>query len=183
MANSLRRKAGVAGSALAAAVVAATLAGCASSNSIGTGSSGAAGSGASTVRSMPMVPAHSPTPVPTGSASVNPGGRMSPAPSPATQVTSPPASAHYVPIDQATKSADGRTLALQIEARGGACGNYVVVVQQATAQVSVGLAQLPVRTGVMCPMYIGPRIFTAKLTDPVGSRPVVDLANGSRLAP
>lgn len=158
--------------------LASVLAACASSNTV---SPAADGTTATSARSAPMLP----FPSPTTSQSVNPGGRMSPVPSPsaATQVTEPPSTAKYVPIDQATKSADGRTLYLQIEARGGACGNYLVVVQQSASKVSVGLAQLPVRTGVMCPMYIGPRIFTATLSSPVGSRPLIDLANGARLGP
>jgi hypothetical protein len=123
--------------------------------------------------------------VPSGSLPVNPGGRMSPAPAPSgsavAQVTAPPESAKYVPIDQETQSSDGRTLSLEIEARGGACGQYVVVVKQTAAEVGVGLAQLPTRKGVMCPMFIGPRVFTAKLDSPVGTRTVVDLANGARL--
>jgi hypothetical protein len=130
-----------------------------------------------------MLPAHSPTASPTGSLPINPGGRMSPAPSTsaATQLTDPPANSKYVPIEQESQSADGRTLSLQIEARGGACGQFVVVVKETATEVGVGLAQLPVRKGVMCPMYIGPRIFLAKLDSPVGTRPVVDLANGARL--
>ncbi len=96
-------------------------------------------------------------------------------------MTAPPSSAKYVPIDQESQSPDGRSLYLQIEARGGACGQYVVVVKQTAAEVGVGLAQLPVRKGVMCPMFIGPRTFTAKLDNPVGTRTVVDLANGARL--
>lgn len=179
MVDSVRR-----GSAIAVALtvmgLASVLASCASSNTV---SPAADGTAASSAQSAPMVP----VPSPTTSQSVNPGGRMSPAPSPspsaATQVTEPPSTAKYVPIDKATRSADGRTLYLQIEARGGACGNYLVVVQQSASRVAVGLAQLPVRTGVMCPMYIGPRIFPATLSSPLGSRPLVDLANGATLGP
>ena len=174
------RRGGTIAAALAAAGLASTLAACASSNSV---SPAANGTDSSTVQSAPMVPAHSPSPAPTGSMPVNPGGRMSPAPSPSTaaQLTAPPANSKYVPIDQESQSADGRTLSLQIEARGGACGQFVVVVKETSAQVGVGLAQLPVRKGVMCPMYIGPRIFMAKLASPVGTRIVIDLANGARL--
>ena len=178
------RRGGTIAAALAAAGLASTLAACASSNSV---SPAANGTDSSTVKSAPMIPAPSPSPSPsasvTGSMPVNPGGRMSPAPSgsPVAQLTTPPASSKYVPIDQESQSADGRTLSLQIEARGGACGQYVVVVQETASEVGVGLAQLPVRKGVMCPMYIGPRIFTATLANPVGTRIVIDLANGARL--
>ena len=173
---------GTIAAALAAVTLASTLAACASSNSV---SPAANGKDSGTAQSAPMIPAPSPSASasPTGSMPVNPGGRMSPAPSssPVAQLTAPPANAKYVPIDQESQSADGRTLSLQIEARGGACGQYVVVVKESAAQVGVGLAQLPVRKGVMCPMYIGPRIFTATLASPVGTRIVVDLANGARL--
>lgn len=181
MVLSVRRGSTIA-AALAAAGLASTLAACASSNSA---SPAANGAGSSTVQSVPILPAHTPIASPTGSVPVNPGGRMSPAPAPSgsavAQVTAPPSSAKYVPIDQESQSPDGRSLYLQIEARGGACGQYVVVVKQTAAEVGVGLAQLPVRKGVMCPMFIGPRTFTAKLDNPVGTRTVVDLANGARL--
>lgn len=178
------RRGGTVAAALAAVGLASTLAACASSNSV---SPAANGKDSSTVKSAPMIPAPSPSPSAsvTGSMPINPGGRMSPAPSgsssPVAQLTAPPANSKYVPIEQESQSADGRTLSLQIEARGGACGQYVVVVSETASQVGVGLAQLPVRKGVMCPMYIGPRIFTAKLASPVGPRIVVDLANGARL--
>ncbi|MBS2963458.1 hypothetical protein KGA66_10400 [Actinocrinis puniceicyclus] len=184
MAHNPRRRAASLAAALAVIALAGALAGCASSNSADSPAAQAAG--ASAAGSAPLVPAHSATASPNPSSSVNPGGPMSPAPTPTptpTQVTAPPPNAKYVPIEQATKSPDGRTLSLEIMARGGACGNYVLVVQQSAAQVNVGLAQLPVRKGVMCPMFIGPRIFTAQLTAPVGVRPVVDLSNGARLAP
>lgn len=181
MVLSVRRGSTIA-AALAAVGLASTLAACASSTSAGPAANGA---GSSAAQSGPILPAHTPIASPTGSVPVNPGGRMSPAPTPSgsavAQMTAPPASAKYVPIDQESQSPDGRSLYLQIEARGGACGQYVVVVKQTAAEVGVGLAQLPVRKGVMCPMYIGPRTFTAKLDSPVGTRIVVDLANGARL--
>lgn len=181
MVPSVRRGSTIA-AALTAVGLASTLAACASSNSV---SPAANGAGSSTVQSVPILPAHTATPTPTGSASINPGGRMSPGPAPSgsavAQVTAPPATAKYVPIDQESQSPDGRSLYLQVEARGGACGQYVLVVKQSAAEVDVGLAQMPTRKGVMCPMYIGPRTFTAKLDSPVGTRPVVDLANGAKL--
>lgn len=183
MVHSVSRGGGIA-AALAAIGLASTLAACASSNSASPAAASDAGS--SSARSAPMIPGPSPTTPaasPTASQPVNPGGRMSPAPiaSPVQQLTEPPAKSKYVPIEQASQSSDGQTLYLEIEARGGACGQYVVVVQQSATQVAVGIAQLPVRTGVMCPMFIGPRTFTAKLDNPVGTRTVVDLANGARL--
>lgn len=184
MAHNPRRRAASLATALAATALAGALAGCASSNT--TGSPAAQAAGASAAGSAPLVLDTSPPASPNPSSSVNPGGPMSPAPTPTpapTQVTAPPPNAKYVPIEQATKSPDGRTLSLEIMARGGACGNYVLVVQQSAAQVDVGLAQLPVRKGVMCPMFLGPRIFIARLTSPLGVRPVVDLANGARLSP
>jgi hypothetical protein len=95
---------------------------------------------------------------------------------PAAIFTAPPAKSRYVPIETETHSADGRTLYLEIEAHGGACGQYVAVLQQSPANVHVGLAQLQPKVGVMCPMYIGPRTFTVKLDAPVGTRTVIDLA-------
>ncbi len=184
MVDSVRRGGAIA-VALTVMGLASALAACASSTTVSPAAGGttASGTATSSAQSAPLVP----VPSPTTSQSVNPGGRMSPmpslSPSAATQVTEPPSTAKYVPIDKATRSSDGRTLYLQIEARGGACGNYLVVVQQSTSRVSVGLAQLPVRTGVMCPMYIGPRIFPATLSSPLGSRPLVDLANGATLGP
>lgn len=170
------RRGGAIAVALAAFGLASTLAACASSNS-----GSPVGSGSTTVRSVPMIPA----PSPTGSPSVNPGGPVSPAPtgSAAAQLSEPPAGAKYVPIMQESQSSDGRTLSLEIEARGGACGQYVVVVQQSPGAVRVGLAQLPVRKGVMCPMFIGPRTFHAQLSSPLDGRPLFDLANGAQLGP
>jgi hypothetical protein len=84
-----------------------------------------------------------------------------------------------VPLEGYTKSPDGRTLYLQAMARGGACGQYTVVLQESSTQVRVGLAQLPVKTGVICPMYIAERSFPARLSSPLGTRTVIDLATGT----
>jgi len=45
--------------------------------------------------------------------------------------------------------------------------------------IFVGLAQMPVKTGVMCPMYMAAKNFPAKLATPVGNRAVIDLATGA----
>jgi hypothetical protein len=191
MVSSLLRG-GTVGAALAVTIgLASTLAACASSTTSANGSPvGAAGTihgVAPTPPTSPPVISSSPTTSPT---SVNPGGPIraappSPVPLPTVSepapVTTPPARSKYVPIDQETQSADGRTLYLQIEAHGGACGQYIVVLQQSASDVRVGLAQLEPRVGVMCPMYIGPRTFPVKLSSPVGAREVIDLATGKRL--
>ena len=185
---------GTVGAALAVSMtigLASTLAACASTttNTNGTpvGAAGAASGTSATAPSPPTsAPPTSPSPNP---ASLNPGGPMlsgpptmstTPVPAPAPQTT-PPAKSKYVPIDQETQSADGRTLYLEIEAHGGACGQYVVVLQQSASEVRVGLAQLMPRVGVMCPMYVGPRTFPVSLSSPVGPRAVIDLATGGRL--
>ena len=188
---------GTVGAALAVAIgLGSTLAACASSTTTANGSPvGAAGAGTGTIHgSAPIPPTTSPPAglsSPTGPAStVNPGGPMRTVPPPPAEpptasapavATTPPAKSKYVPIDQETQSADGRTLYLQIEARGGACGQYVLVLQQSASDVRVGLAQLEPRIGVMCPMYIGPRTFPVQLSSPVGTRAVIDLATGKRL--
>jgi hypothetical protein len=78
-----------------------------------------------------------------------------------------------------TKSPDGRTLYLQTQAQGGACGVFTVVVEESATQVHVGLAKMPVKTGVMCPMYVTERTFPAKLSGPIGTRSVIDLATNA----
>lgn len=178
---------GAAVAAFAAALgLASALTACAS----GTGNTpvGAAGAGSGTsTPSASAVPSASASPSPsaapsTAPSTVNPGGPMSTTPSPTPPIASaPPAKSKYVPIEQETRSSDGRTLYLQIEAHGGACGQYVVVLQETTANVDVGMAQLEPKVGVMCPMYIGPRTFTVKLPSPVGTRTVIDLATGKPL--
>ncbi|MGH3416496.1 MAG: hypothetical protein ACRDSS_08515 [Actinocrinis sp.] len=178
--------------ALAAAAIglASALAACAStSGTVSAGAGSTASPGATATAPAASAPA---TPGPSASQTAstgssgepNPGGPIktpSPTGTPVVQVTKPPTKAIYVPIDKESASGDGRTLYLEIEARGGACGQYTVVVQESSTEVRVGLAQLPVKPGIMCPMYIGPRVFDAKLMNPIGSRPVFDLAHGTRL--
>lgn len=181
---------GAAGAVLAVAAgvgLASALAACASSPN--SSPVGAAGGISASPSSGGVVP------IPSGSASpsawpasaipstVNPGGPMSTVPSPpatsvAQLVANPPAKSRYAPIEQESQSSDGSTLYLETEARGGACGQFVVVLQESPSAVRVGLAQLMPRVGVMCPMYIGPRTFTVNLPSPVGARPVIDLATG-----
>jgi hypothetical protein len=180
---------GAASAALTVVTVglASTLAACASgSNAVNGSPVGAAGgAGGSTVATGSPTPSGTSTALPSPPSTVNPGGPMSPvpsaSPSPGALLTAPPAKSRYVPIDQESQSADGRTLYLEIEARGGACGQYVEVLQQSTTEVRVGLAQLEPRVGVMCPNYIGPRTFTLKLPSPVGDRTVIDLATGKKI--
>ena len=193
MASSLLRGATV-GAAVAVTIgLASALAACASTTTNANGVPvGAAGAASSTISGAAPTP---PTSAPASGAptSVNPGGPIRTAPAtplptsppaslPAqTPLSTRPANAKYVPVDQETQSADGRTLYLEIEAHGGACGQYVVVLQQAASDVHVGLAQIQPKVGVMCPMYIGPRTFPVKLSAPVGTRAVIDLATGKRL--
>lgn len=171
-------------------VLTAALAACASTKSVGPAAAGGTLTG---------VPATSPSPSASASASsgsgsagsgsappgatpsVNPGGPMQGGGqlgSPVAQAGSLPAGAKYVPIEQIGRSADGRTLYLEIMAQAGACGRYVVVVQESASQVAVGLAHLPVKVGVMCPMLVRIADFPAHLSAPLGNRPVIDLASG-----
>lgn len=204
MVSSLLRG-GTIGAALAVTIgLASTLAACASTTTTANGSPvGATGAATSTTGATSAIIDIAPSPPisstpsspssPGAPTSANPGGPMRTAPPtlapppvtppPAATVPTPPAKSKYVQIDQETQSADGRTLYLEIEARGGACGQYVVVLQQSAADVRVGLAQLQPRVGVMCPMDIGPRTFPVKLTSPVGAREVIDLATGKRIGP
>jgi hypothetical protein len=98
--------------------------------------------------------------------------------SPVAQAAALPAGAKFSPIESLGRSADGRTLYLEIMSQAGACGRYVVVVEESSSQVSVGLAHLPVKVGVMCPMLVHIADFPAKLSAPLGNRPVIDLATG-----
>jgi hypothetical protein len=174
-------------------VLAASLTACASAKSIGPAAAGGTLTGAPATSAPPSA-SISPSQFPpsggsggagTGSASpgnsVNPGGPMQGGGqlgSPEAQEGSLPAGAKYVPIEQFGRSADGRTLYLEIEAQAGACGLYVVVVQESASQVSVGLAHLPAKVGVMCPMLVRIADFPAHLSAPLGNRPVIDLASG-----
>jgi len=178
--NLLRGGAFAAG--FAAIGLASTLAACASTSTgtVGAGSGGSPTTVPTTI-ATPSVSASASPPAPASpSATVNPGGPIitSPVASPEAQSGNLPTGAKYVAIQGHTRSPDGRTIYLQIEARGGACGLYTVVVQESSSQVRVGMAQMPVKTGVMCPMYIAERSYPAHLSAPLGSRVVIDLATG-----
>ncbi len=171
---------GAVATALAATIgLASTLTACASSTTTtNAGSTGNSVTGSAT----PTSASTGATPSP--SASINPGGPIKSSPSATATTTQAqsatlPSGAKFVAIDHMTKSADGRTLYLQTEAQGGACGNFTVVVQESSTQVHVGLAKLPVKTGVMCPMYLAERTFPAKLSSALGNRAVIDLATNA----
>jgi hypothetical protein len=119
----------------------------------------------------------------TASPSVNPGGpvQQGPLATPQAQVNVQPDKTSLVPIEQLGRSADGRTLYLEVEAQSGACGHYDVVVQETSTQVRVGLAHVPPKVGVMCPMLVRAATFPAVLSAPLGNRPVIDLATGKRI--
>jgi hypothetical protein len=173
---------GAVATALAATIgLASTLTACASSTTTANAGS-AANTVSGTVTPTPTSSSTGATSTPSGS--INPGGPVQPIPSASSttaqaQSATLPSGAKYVAIDHMSKSTDGRTLYLQTEAQGGACGNYTVVVQESSTQVHVGLAKLPVKTGVMCPMYVAERTFPAKLSSPVGNRAVIDLATNA----
>ncbi|HEV3171049.1 MAG TPA: hypothetical protein VGZ32_11945 [Actinocrinis sp.] len=180
-------------SAASVLVLTAALAACASTKSVGPAAAGGTLTGAPVTSPTPSASASASASGGSGSAgsgsaspgvtsSVNPGGPAQGGGgqlgSPEAQASTLPAGAHYVPIEQIGRSADGRTLYLEIEAQAGACGRYVVVVQESASQVAVGLAHLPVKVGVMCPMLVRIADFPAHLSAPLGNRPVIDLASG-----
>jgi hypothetical protein len=101
-----------------------------------------------------------------------------PVSSPDAQVSQLPAGATYISFSEASRSANGMTLYLTFEAAGGACGQYDAVAQQTSTTVSVGIAHLPKASGVECPMYMMITNLKVQLSAPLGSRPVIDLANG-----
>jgi hypothetical protein len=179
MIHSLLRGSAVAMALATTIGLASTLTACASSSTAGTNAGSGAGS-ATTGAGATATSSPSPGSSPTGLGSVNPGGPVhTPGSSAQAQSTTLPRGAKYVAIERLSKSPDGRTLYLVAEAQGGACGNFTVVVQETAGQVRVGLAKIPVKTGMMCPMYITARTFPAKLSSPLGSRPVIDLATGT----
>lgn len=104
---------------------------------------------------------------------INPGGVIQ---MPKAQLSTMPAG-QLTPFDSVSQSADGRTLYMGLESMGGACGQYDVVLKESSATVDLGLVHLPPGR-VMCPMYEAHILVEAKLTAPLGSRDVVDLANG-----
>ena len=91
-----------------------------------------------------------------------------------------PAGAKLVSFDGATTSADGRTVYVELESMGGACGQYDVVLQQSASAVKVGLVRLS-SSGHVCPQFVGPMRIAVPLAAPLGGRPVVDLADGQSL--
>ncbi|HEU5331481.1 MAG TPA: hypothetical protein VFU73_01920 [Actinocrinis sp.] len=174
----------VAAAAATALLLAVALTACASDKTVGTG---AAGNPVASTASPPAAPSASPSvgaassaPGPAGTQTINPGGPAKGLPlvTPVAQNGALPAGAKYTPIESMGRSADGRTLYLEIMSQAGACGRYVVVVEESSNQVSVGLAHLPVKVGVMCPMLVRIADFPAHLSAPLGNRPVIDLATG-----
>jgi hypothetical protein len=161
-------------------------------------STSATGSGGATVpvtvnssaaASMPAAP--SGTAGPTGSATGVTASAPSSAPSPTSvvggitstpkqQLSAVPPGAKLTPFLSASAGSDGRTLEVELESMGGACGEYDVVLQQSSTAVQVGLVHLPA-SGHICPMYVGPLRIAVQLSAPLAGRPVVDLANGQRL--
>ena len=95
---------------------------------------------------------------------------------PSTQLSATP-TGKLTAFDGASRSPDGRTLYLALESQGGACGQYNAVVQQTGTNVEVGLVHLP-SDGHVCPMYVTQMQVKVELSAPLGSRTLVDLANG-----
>jgi hypothetical protein len=146
-------------------------------SSSGAGSSPGSSAGMSTSPQSNTSPGSGP--------SVNPGGPVvtGSIASPAAQVNIPPPGAKLVAFEGVTQSQDGRTLYLLVEARGGACGVYEVVLQQATAEVQVGLASVPSKVALMCPMIVRLENFPVHLSTPLGARKVIDMADGQSSGP
>jgi hypothetical protein len=174
-------------------VLTAALAACASTKSVGPAAAGGTLTGVSSTSPSASASASggsgsagSSSAAPGPTPSLNPGGPLQGGGqlgNPEAQASALPAGAKYVPIEQFGRSADGRTLYLEIMAQAGACGRYVVVVQESASQVAVGLAHLPVKVGVMCPMLVRIADFPAHLSAPLGNRPVIDLASGRAAGP
>ena len=95
---------------------------------------------------------------------------------PSAQVSTTP-TGKLTAFDSASRSPDGRTLYLGLESQGGACGQYSAVVQQTATNVTVGLVHLPAGRHV-CPMYVAHMQVKVELSAPLGSRTLVDLADG-----
>jgi hypothetical protein len=124
-------------------------------------------------------PAGSPTSAAAPSATT-PAGSAGAVSTPKQVLTAVPAGARLVPFLSASTSADGRTVFVQVESMGGACGQYDVVLQQSSTQVGVGLVHLSAG-GHICPQFVGPLRIPVSLDAPLSGRPVLDLANGQRL--
>lgn len=111
----------------------------------------------------------------TGSQSPAPAG--GPVVAPQTQLTSVPAGQKLVAFDSASRGSSSTVLYVGLMSQGGACGQYDVVLQQSASSVGVGLVKVP-SGGRMCPMYVTHTLVEVKLSAPLGSRSVVDLATG-----
>jgi hypothetical protein len=179
MVHSLLRGGAVAAALAATIGLASTLTACASST---TTSANAGSAGDITGAATTPAPSASSSPSPTKP--VNPGGPVqTPSSTAQAQTATLPSGAKYVGIQRESQSTDGRTLYLVAEAQGGACGNFTVVLQESATAVHIGLAKMPVKTNVVCPMYITARTFQAKLASPVGNRAVIDLATNAPVGP
>jgi hypothetical protein len=131
-------------------------------------------------------PSAAPTPTATATATATAGSTAGNHPfipstggivvTPSAQVSTTP-TGKLTAFDSASRSPDGRTLYLGLESQGGACGQYSVVVQQTGTNVAVGLVHLPAGRHV-CPMYVAHMQIRVELSAPLGSRTLVDLADG-----
>lgn len=165
----------------------AVLSACASSDT--TTGAGGGGSAPVTVNSpsaaasAPASPTSSPAPGTstsarsTASTAAGGGGTVT---TPKQVLAAAPAGTKLTSFDGATASADGRTVYVELESMGGACGQYDVVLQQSSTAVKVGLVHLT-SGGHMCPQFVGPMRIAVALAAPISSRPVVDLADGQSL--
>ncbi|MBR7832152.1 hypothetical protein KDL01_02710 [Actinospica durhamensis] len=120
-----------------------------------------------------------------GTASAQPSSTMSPigvgaATTPKQQLSAVPAGQKLTAFTTASASADGRTLYVELESMGGACGQYDVVLQESSTSVQVGLVHLA-SGGHICPQFVSALRVAVSLSAPLAGRPVVDLANGQSL--
>ncbi len=173
---------------LSAATLLAALGGCASS----TTSAGAGGSASVAVRTSAAAPTSSTAAAGASSSASTQSGSSASASSTATvagsgtvatpkqQLSAVPAGEKLTGFDSVTASADGRTLYVQLESMGGACGQYDVVLQQSSAQIGVGLVHLT-SGGHVCPQFVGPLRVSVALSAPLAGRTVLDLANDQSL--
>ncbi|WP_157436556.1 hypothetical protein [Actinospica robiniae] len=179
--------------AAGALALTAALGGCASSETTPTGSgvgtvavtvnSPSAASSAPSAPASPTSASSAPASVASPSAhaptttSAGGGGSMA---TPKQVLSAAPAGAKLVSFDDATASSDGRTLYVELESMGGACGQYDVVLQQSASAVKVGLVHLS-SGGHVCPQFVGPMRIAVALAAPLSGRPVVDLSDGQSL--
>ena len=187
MTGSVRpRTASLLAGCVGALALTAVLSACASSDT--TTGAGGGGSAPVTVNS-PSAAASAPASLPNSPATGTTASAHSTASTPAGggTVTTPkqvlaaaPAGTKLTSFDGATASADGRTVYVQLESMGGACGQYDVVLQQSSGSVGVGLVHLT-SGGHVCPQFVGPMRIAVPLAAPIASRPLVDLADGQSL--